>query len=204
VLLLASLFQAPDMPLATPPANASEVRLHYEDTFDDVEATEETAAEIKAAFLMRFPDFVVWQNAPEDTLRIGVVGDDVLHQMLMRLASQENNSGLGAPHVIAISQISDAAPIVHCQILVMGEDTSPDLLDRISDAHEAGVLTVGVWSEARDGAIIRLFREGDRVRFDISRTLAKKAGLRISSKLLMIARKITRWIGPDSHEPHRG
>jgi preprotein translocase subunit Sec61beta len=51
------------------------------------------------------------------------------------------------------------------------------------------VLTVGE-SEAfaRQGGMIRFFEEDNRLRFEINPTAAEKVGLRISSKLLKLAR----------------
>lgn len=188
---MALLCLAPESRFAVFPAHASTVKLHYEDTFDDVRATKETAAEVKAAFLLRFPDFIRWEESLGDTLHIGVTGDSILLGMLERLVTQENKPGLGTPQVVAIKQVSDPSAARGCSILVLGESAPADFLQAMSAAPPAGILTVGVWDEPRGGAIIRLFRDGSRVRFDISRTLAKEAGLKISSKLLILARETT-------------
>jgi len=191
VLLIALLCLAPEPRFAVRPAHASTVKLHYEDTFDDVRATEETAAEVKAAFLLRFPDFVRWQEVLGDTLQIGVTGDSILLGTLEKLLTQENKPGLGTPQVVAVRQVTDPDAARGCSILVLGESASPEIVQAMSEAPPEGVLTVGVWDEPRSGTIIRLFRDGSRVRFDISRTMAKKAGLKISSKLLILARETT-------------
>lgn len=186
-LLLALLCLGALLRLAPPPAWASTINVHYEDTFDDVMATEETAAEVKAAFLLRFPDFIGWRNPPGDTLRIGVSGDSALAGMLTRLAERENQSGLGAPYLVKVTRVSETNPSNGCDILVLGSGADPQLLSTLPQAHESGTLTVGVWDEPRGETIIRLYREGNRVRFAISQTLAKEAGLLISSKLLNLA-----------------
>lgn len=204
VLLLTLLWLAPALRLATTPAFASTVRLHYEDAFDDVQATEDNEVEIKAAFLLRFPDFVSWRQSPGDTLHIGVSGDDALLGMLSRLAEQENQSWLGAPHVLAVIPVSDQTAAQRCQILILGDGTALDSLPSLTEVHKAGTLTVGVWDEPRSDAVIRLFREGNRVRFDISQTLAKEAGLLISSKLLNLAREQSNRVAPDTLEAARG
>jgi hypothetical protein len=203
-LLLAVLGSAPGPRPVTTPAFASTVRLHYEDAFDDVQASAETEAEIKAAFLLRFPDFVSWRTTPGDTLRIGVIGDDALLAMLSHLAERENQPGLRAPHIIAITPVPDATAAQNCQILVLGEAVAPDQLPALVAAYKTGVLTVGVWNTNRNGTIIRLFREGSRVRFDISQTLAKEAGILISSKLLNLAREQSSRILPGAIDPARG
>jgi len=203
-LLLAVLGSATGPHPVTTPAFASTVHLHYEDAFDDVQATAETETEIKAAFLLRFPDFVNWRSAPRDTLFIGVTGDETLLQMLSRLAEQENQPGLSAPYVIKVTRVTSRAMAGKCQILVLGKGVVPAELPDLLAAYKAGVLTVGVWDTPRSGSIIRLFREGSRVRFDISQTLAKEAGLLISSKLLNLAREQSNRIIPWAVDPARG
>ncbi len=187
VLLLALLCLAATLRLAPLTAWASTINVHYEDTFDDVMATEETAAEVKAAFLLRFPDFVGWEHPLGDTLRIGVTGDSALASMLVRLADQENQSGLGSPYRLEVTEITEGTSSPRCDILVMGADVDSQRVATLVEAHNSGTLTVGVWNEPRGETIIRLYREGSRVRFAISQTLAKEAGLLISSKLLNLA-----------------
>jgi hypothetical protein len=203
-LLLALLCLAPQPRLAAAPAFASTVHLYYEDAFNDVLATEENEVEIKAAFLLRFPDFISWRESPGDTLRIGVTGDDALLGMLLPLAAQENQPGLGAPHVIEVTRVTGADAAQRCEILILGDAVVPDLLPSLMETHKSGTLTVGVWDVPQGDTVIRLFREGNRVRFDISQTLAKEAGLLISSKLLNLAREQSSRAVLDMTNPTRG
>lgn len=200
LLLLAPLCLAPKPHLAT----ASTIHLQYEDAFDDVMATEETEAVVKSAFLLRFPDFINWRKSPGDTLHIGVAGDGPMLEVLTVLAEQENQAGLGAPHVIAVSQITSPEAALRCEILVIGNGAAPGALPPMLELHEAGTLTVGVWDEPRGGTVIHLFRKGNRVRFDISHSLAKEAGLMISSKLLNLAREQSSRVVPGLFKPARG
>lgn len=200
LLSLALLCLVPGLQHAT----ASTIHLQYEDAFDDVLATEETEAVVKAAFLLRFPDFINWRDAPGDTLCIGVAGNGPMLTILSQLAEQENAAGFGAPHIMVVSQVTSREAAEQCQILVLSDGTGPALAESLKDIHKTGTLTVGVWSKPREGTIIRLFREGDRVRFDISQTLAKEAGLTISSKLLNLAREQSSRIILDFMEPARG
>jgi hypothetical protein len=154
--------------------------------------------------LLRFLDFISWQGVLDDTLHIGVSGDDELFGMLARLAEQENQHGLGAPHALAVSRVTDPSAAQTCRILVLGDGFAPEALPPLTEAHRSGTLTVGVWDEPRGGTVIHLFREGNRVRFDISVTLAKEAGLMISSKLLNLARERSSRVLPKAGEPSRG
>ncbi len=203
-LLLALLCLALQPPPAVAPALASTIELHYEEAFNDVQATQETESEIKAAFLLRFPDFISWSTSPGDTLLIGVSGDEKLLEMLSHLVEQENQLGFGAPYVLAVTAVSNPAEAERCEILVLGNGIQSDSLPDLARAHKAGILTVGVWNQPREGTVIHLFREGSRVRFEISQSLAKEAGLMISSKLLNLAREQSSQVSPELSEPRRG
>jgi len=179
------------------PVHASTVRVHYDKDRDAMRAAEATEAEIKAAFLLRFPDFVHWQTALGDTLRIGVMGDAELQDALVRLGDEQNRAaGSGTPRQVSVFRVSSPGAARRCHILILGDTSTPEIAAILSAAHQAGALTVGDWNEPRDGTVIRLFRDGRRVRFDISQALAKEAGLRISSKLLNLARGQTSRIAP--------
>jgi len=178
------------------PAQASTVRIHYEEAVADrARPPAGTEAEIKAAFLLKFPDFVSWQPPLGDTLRVGVIGDDALLDALPRLADQERPA-TGAAHIVIVFRVAGPGDARRCHILVLGDAAGLDLTPILSAAHQAGALTVGDWNESREGAVIRIFREGDHVRFVISQPLAREAGLRISSKLLNLSRDQTRGTSP--------
>lgn len=171
-----------------PPARASTVRVHYEETVADRSRTPAgTEAEIKAAFLLKFPDFVSWQPPLGDTLRIGVLGDNAVRDALRRLADDEAYATGGA-RIVVVFDVRGPADARHGHILVLGDPTGIDLDATLDAAHRARVLTVGDWNEPREGAVIRIFREEDHVRFVISQPLAREASLRISSKLLNLSR----------------
>jgi hypothetical protein len=169
------------------PAQASDIRLRYEDTMEDVRATVASEKATKAAFLLRFPDFISWSRPVGDTLRIAVAGDDALLETLAGLAEQENLARRAPRPFIAVAGVAGPVETPRCEILALGDGARPSAPAALQRLHRAGTLTVGTWNEPRDGTIIHLFRDGDRVRFAISRTLAAEAGLQISSKLLNLA-----------------
>jgi hypothetical protein len=183
------------------PARASTVRIHYEETVADrARAPAGTEAEIKAAFLLKFPDFVSWQPPLGDTLRIGVIGDDAMLDALPRLADQEQRAA-GVSRVFIVFSVTGSADARRCHILVLGDAPGVDLAPILSAAHRAGALSVGDWNKPREGAVIRIFREADHVRFVISQPSAREAGLRISSKLLNLSHDQTGGVYPAGDAP---
>ena len=83
--------------------------------------------------------------------------------------------------------VLDAAPTGCAILYVSGMDSKR--LTLLSTALKGmSVLTVGDASDfARQGGVIRLFLQGDTMRFEINVSAAERAHLRLSSKLLNLA-----------------
>jgi len=152
-------------------------------------AAEETLEyEVKAAFLLNFARFVEWPasafadaNAP---LAICILGKDPFGRGLDDLVRGEEVGG----HKLLVRRIGVAPQPRACQI-VFTQESGKAALQPLSELH--GVLTVGEGeSFVRDGGIIGFVIESRRVRFDISQKAADASGIKLSSKLLSVARSI--------------
>ena len=76
-----------------------------------------------------------------------------------------------------------------CQILFVSDGIGvPDWV-RLQAQHRSGTLTVG---ESRGfasrGGVIGFFRDKTRIRFEINRNAAREVGVKISSRLLRLAK----------------
>lgn len=147
--------------------------------------------ELKAAFVYQFGNFVQWPNdafeSPEAPLVICIVGNDAMADMLTQ--STRNKTLNGHPiHVVKVDP-GDKLPASHIVFLDASEyRQSQDLLDKL-DAQP--VLTVGDDDDfIRDGGVIRLYKQGSKLRIEINVEAADRAGLKISSKLLSLARVV--------------
>ena len=137
-------------------------------------------AELKAAFVYNFALFTEW---PSDTL---VEGQKLLicappdERQLEALRRLQNKTVAG--HQIAVTGSAGQADRCH---VVLYSRVLPE------EAAAAGALTVcdGPPSACAD-AVIKLLREGDRIRFDVDVTRAKARRLSLSSKLLRVARRV--------------
>jgi YfiR/HmsC-like len=152
---------------------------------------------IKAAFLYNFGKFVEWPDAAfastNAPLVIGVLGGDPFHGDCERIVGNKNING----HPVIVRQISYPTSarqasgypdLKNCHILFIsasGSDNLPDILDALKGAK---VLTVtdNLDHFATSGVIINFVMENQSVRFEINDEAARRAGLRISSKLLML------------------
>jgi hypothetical protein len=146
--------------------------------------------QVKAAFLLSFVTFTEWPTtafeAPSSPLRICVAGADPFEGSLVRTVQGESVAG----HPLVTDHIGRGDDLSHCHVLFV-----PRAAEEAGVPFERGtnspVLVVGE-SEAlwHNGAIISFAIDEGRVRFDVNRTAAQRSGLRLSSKLLRIARLV--------------
>jgi len=153
----------------------------------------QTASEydVKAAFLYNFTKFVDWPSSafPDPSnLKICVLGDDPFGRSLLALAGE--NEEVGGHKLTVISKESLPRPGV-CQILFISRSEREHLSQILASVKGSPVLTVGdTKGFADDGVIINFVLEGSKVRFEINTESADRAGIRISSKLLQLAKRI--------------
>lgn len=153
-------------------------------------AREPSEYDVKAAFLLNFARFVDWpppRNADHanEPLSICILGDDPFGENLDRLASGESVND----RPIAIRRVLrwDEA----CRILFVSK-SERDLF-RILRLVDPGALTVGEDPAfLREGGMIEFVVENRRVRFDLNLKAAERASIRISSRLLTVARRVSR------------
>lgn len=144
--------------------------------------------ELKAAYLYNFAKFTRWPGAGDvpNPLVIGVLGDERVADSISALTRGRT---VGGSTIQVKSFSADAIPAyLHIVYVAASQD---DSLRRLAPSlFQPGRLTVGE-TEAfmQNGGIIRLFIESDRLQFEIDIRQAQKAGLTLSSQLLMLARK---------------
>jgi len=146
--------------------------------------------QVKAAFVYNFVKFVTW---PADAFRgagepatVCVVGRDLLKEELERLTASRNIRGHPF-RVIRIDQPDDATA---CQVLFIGSEQG-HLREFLAHVREHAVLTVGESDGfAAAGGMITFFLENEQVRFEVNLQAAEHANVKISSKLLTLARSV--------------
>jgi len=146
---------------------------------------------VKAAFIHNFAMLVEWPEtsfeSPDSPLRLAIVGSD---DFAPSLAAYFREKKVGV-HPIRVMRIANEAGVANHHIVFVG-GTAPERLRRLVAAARASqALTIGETEEfARGGGMIGFFREGNRIRFAINRPAAEKAGLKISSRLLSLAKLV--------------
>ena len=146
---------------------------------------------VKAAFISHFAEFVEWPadafSNPKAPLEIGVLGADPFHGALERAIAGKTVGG----HPLVVRHFSSIDDLEPCHILFIAAERQDDFASAQQRMGNHAVLTVGEWESFPSmGGVIRLFTENNHIRFDINRAAAERARLRISAKLLKLARAI--------------
>jgi uncharacterized protein DUF4154 len=145
---------------------------------------------VKAAFLYHFVEFVEWPQAsplPPATVTIGVLGKDPFGDVLDTAVLEKVVAG----RTLSIRRFASVEALEPCEVLFISSTEMTRLPEILARLGSAPVLTVGEADRfARSGGMIGFFFEDNRVRLEVNRTAAQKAGLRVSSKLLAVARLV--------------
>lgn len=146
---------------------------------------------IKAAFLYKFCSFVEWPSAsfaePGAPFSIGVLGADALADELARVVEGRTVG----ERAVLVRKLRRGASLAGLQVLFVGGPDAARLADVLEGARGLPLLTV---TETRDrqaeGSMINFVLVEDKVRFDVALPPAEAGHLRISSRLLAVARKV--------------
>jgi hypothetical protein len=147
--------------------------------------------QVKAAFLLNFTKFVEWppsafldSSAP---ISVCIVGSDPFGGALDQIVHGENVNS----HKVVVQRVSAGPVPKSCNVVFLGnlEKHIPEILAGL----DPGVLTVGDSPDfLREGGVIAFVIENRKVRFEVNQTAAEKAGIKLSSKLLSVARSVER------------
>jgi hypothetical protein len=158
------------------PSPASDAHLEYE---------------VKAAFLYNFAKFVGWPerafDRPDDPLVFCIHGTDRFGESIDAIVDGRKAHG----REIVVRHDAGAEDLDGCHLLFLTGNDSRSVAQIVHELGDTSVLTVGeAPSFADDGGIIGLVVDGGKVKFEINATSAERAGLRVSSQLLKLARSV--------------
>lgn len=146
---------------------------------------------VKAAFLLNFARLVEWPGdsgpAPGEPLVVGVHGDaEAARNVARALEGASVND-----HPVTVRRLGSPSEIPGSHILFVAVEDAGEAAAWLGARGNRAVLTVG---EARGfagrGGVINFFVEGNKLRFEINKKAAERNGLKISSRLLRLARLV--------------
>ena len=147
--------------------------------------------EVKAAFLYNFAKFVEWPAASfkGDTTPfvLGIVGEDPFGSTLSALVEREQVKG----RPVEIRRYHEGEDFAGCHLLFISRSEAARLSQLLPLAEKHSVLTVSEHPDfLSQGGMINFALVKQSVRFDINKKATTQAGLKISSKLLAVARAV--------------
>ena len=169
---------------------------------------------LEAAFVPKLAKYVDWPAGTfagdKTPLVIGVLGRDPFGPLLDRIVAGATVRGrtIEIRRIASLADAADAdadadadhggreritAQMRRCQVLFVSESERGRLGQIREILVGASVLTISdIPSFARNGGIIELVRADGQIVFHINHAAAERAGLRIDSKLMRLARKVYR------------
>jgi len=144
---------------------------------------------IKAAFLYNFTLYTEWPasafNQPDSPIVVAVVGEDPFGKELDAAVRGKTVRG----RTIEVRRFGRAGDVEACHLLFLTDSLAKDLPQILGKVSDGGPLTVGETEDfTRAGGVIRFFVEENKVRFEVNTDAAARARLKLSSKLLQLAR----------------
>lgn len=147
-------------------------------------------AEVKAEFIERFTRFIEWpadaQPAPHAPFVVCTLGESPLSTHLERVLMGRLIQG----HPAKVKRLREGEPVAGCHILYLAPGLRAQVEQLVEDLRGRPILLVAdAPGFAELGLIINLFVDEDlHVRFEINPEMALASGLKISAKLMTLAR----------------
>ena len=154
----------------------------------DLQASE---ASVKAVFLFKFADYVEWPDGAFATAQspftIGVLEADGLASELATVAAGRSIGG----RPVVVRELHRGDALGDLNVLFVGGATGAAVAQVLEQLRGRPTLTV---TESRDsaGGMINFVVVDGRVRFDVALRPVESNSLKISSRLLAVARKVER------------
>jgi hypothetical protein len=147
--------------------------------------------QVKAAFLYNFAKFVEWppesfadQNAP---IVLGVISDNVFGKLLTEVTAGKSVNG----RPVVVKQFKEGQDLRSCHIVFVSSSNEKHVIKILESLKDSSVLTIGETSGfIQAGGIINFFIEENKVRLEINLDAATRARVKISAKVIAVARLV--------------
>lgn len=154
-------------------------------------ASTPTQAEIGAAFIFNFAKFTEWPSQTfvdsGSPLTVCFLGADDYRSAFRVIANGKAVNG----RWVAVRDVKAAGETRDCQIVYADSTSSAVIVGVLKNARQFSTLAIGTSEDflARGGTI-RLFVESNRMRFDVNVGAVARTKIKLSSKLMALARSV--------------
>lgn len=147
--------------------------------------------QVKAAFLFNFSKFTEWPagafRSAQQSINICLIGEDVFGKAVDETVKGQSVGG----RAFAVRRLAQIPRDDSCQIAFLGGMDRSRAEQLLAPVKSLPILTVVDHEDGGDpGAMISFVVEDNKVRFTVNLDAAERAGLKISSKLLKLAKTV--------------
>ena len=155
---------------------------------DKAQENQPTEYQIKAAFLFRFAMFVEWPErafaSRTSPFVIAVLGENPFHDDLSKTVQNKKIDD----HPLLVKEVRLPMEATNCHLLFISASEKKRLPEILDSLKGTSVLTVSEMERFTEtGGMINFVLKGANIRFQINKDAATAAGLKISSKLMIVA-----------------
>ncbi len=144
--------------------------------------------EVKAAFVHNFAKFIEWPehafDRADSPLRIGILGEGPIDEPLMNLNGKEVQN-----RSLEVTRAGNTKNLRQYHIIFVNPSEKGRTRSLLRKLKGTGILTIGdLDGFAEQGGAFNFYLEEGKVRFEINDCAARRENLKVSSKLLRLAR----------------
>lgn len=154
-------------------------------------AQQASEAAVKAALLFRFTSYVEWPEkaflSPEAPIVIGVLGDN---DVAAELEAAARGRAVGARAVV-VRRLKEGEGPAGLHMLFVGRRESGRIGALAAAARPLSALVISDSERGLEaGSVINFVAVEDRIGFEVSVDAAERSALKISSRMLGVARRV--------------
>jgi uncharacterized protein DUF4154 len=157
--------------------------------FGAAEISRQDLSQLKAVYLLNLAKLIEWPaGLSKDRWTLCVLGNDPFGSSLEQTLAGKTVQGRN----LAIYRSQHLQDLGHCQILFISPSEKNQLPAILGALKSSNILTVGeIDSFANLGGGINFFMDDNRLRLEINKSATDRAGLKLSSKVLKLAKVVT-------------
>ena len=144
--------------------------------------------EVKAAFIHNFTQFIDWPpdafEGEKSPFRIGILGSGPIDKPLMNLKGKKVNQ-----RSLEISRVQNLDEVSQYHVIFVNPSENQRTQSILQRLKGTGILTIGDTSGfSEQCGVINFYLKGGKVRFEVNIEASRRENLKISSRLLRLAR----------------
>jgi hypothetical protein len=152
-------------------------------------ASDARETDVKAAFLVNFARYVEWPDdafeSADSPIVIGVLTETSLPEAVEKVSADRRIKS----RPVLVKGFADASVVTICHLLFIGADREEQARDAMKRLDGAPVFSIADYgSHGRYDTMANFVRQGKKIRFEIDDRRARRAGIKVSSRLLRLGR----------------